>query len=176
VTGRPIDIACARARRDVHRVLDGEVLPLERARDHDAHLASCAECRQAADELGGIVRALAALPQETLPPDALERVRDRARERGRRSWGGVVRVAASLALVAALAAVWFEDVRDRRADDAELRQAADQVRLVLGIAGRAIERTEDAAIGAVLRDRVSGALDRLPVTWPDETPQRRDDT
>ncbi len=50
--------------------------------------------------------------------------------------------------------------------DAELRRAAAESRMVLGLTARAMRRTERLAFDEVLSKDVSGALRRVPVDWP----------
>jgi predicted anti-sigma-YlaC factor YlaD len=167
VSGIDLGPACSSARRTIHRVLDGEAVSAAERRMHGDHLARCEACREACADLDRIARALRALPAESMPAAVLEAVWERTVRAHRRSrWAGAARIAASLALVAALAGLWSRD-RQRGPTDAELAHARAQARLVFGLAGRAIDRTEQAAIGAVLGRKVSGALDRLPVDWPE---------
>lgn len=98
----------------------------EDAAAYEAHLATCADCRQAVDELTGLPDLLAQVPPaeavaataptsrdtndasvavpDTLLPRLLDEV---ARARTRRRWGvAAVGLAAAAALIVALVAVW----------------------------------------------------------------------
>jgi len=182
VTDAPIRLDCARARRTQHRLLDGEPIPDVERRSQAGHVAACPDCRAAAEDLDRIVRAFAGISETAMPPRTLDGIWDRTvrSKGGRAGSAGMWRFAASLVLTAALAGLWGWQRRTAPAapTEAELRRAASDVRLVLGLTGRAIHSTEQTAIRAVLGREVSGALERLPIEWPetDESKRRRSQT
>ncbi len=60
--------ACEREREQIGAFLDGELEAGERAA-FEAHLATCAGCRQAVEDHRQLARAFAALPAVAAPPD-----------------------------------------------------------------------------------------------------------
>ena len=53
-----------------------------------------------------------------------------------------------------------------RPTEEEIRKAAEDVRMVLALASRAVRRSERAAVERVLAGEVAPALDRIMVDWP----------
>ncbi len=165
-------IECARARRATHARLDGDALDPQDAARLETHLASCAACRGRAAELEEIQRNLRAVPVPALAADALERVWDqttRARTGPRTSGRRLARLgawAAGLALVLG-GSVWVVVEQRQRAmiQQAELRRASAEARLVLAVAGSALRRTEQAATDQVLEGGIRHALDRTSIRW-----------
>jgi hypothetical protein len=168
VKGGLRDADCLRARRAIHRRLDGE--PVAAPADH---LAGCSDCRALAVDLETIRTALRSVAaRQVLDGAALEQVWARTtlaelraapgRGRGRR---GALLVAA--ALLAAAFGLWLlRPAVPAEPSRAELERAAAQTRLVLGLTARALERTRRAAVGGVLGGEVSPALRRVPIDWP----------
>mgnify|MGYP000747325499 CR=1 FL=1 len=98
------DLDCERARRLIHLRLDGELAADDAAR-LDAHLARCARCRRALDELLRIDAALReGLAAAEPPPQLAARVRARLAEArpARPAWTAWLPAAAALLLAAGL--------------------------------------------------------------------------
>ena len=169
-------LGCARAVADVHRRLDGETLDRASAERLDRHLAQCSACRERARELEELQRMLQALPAIPLRGEALERVWDRTvrapRARGWFDWRGA---AAAAVLTALLGGLWYtvrppSPARGPATDEvlsaAELARGAAEARYALSLASAALRRSERAAIGEVLGQRVAPALSKVPIEWP----------
>lgn len=170
-------IDCARTRRALDDRMDG---PLDAAREDEVarHLARCAACREHEAGLLLVRRALRSLPSEPLPDEDLasiwSRTVDSPEERVERSarWGAI----AAAALVAGLA---FALIRfgsgpsTKGPSQAEIAQAANDARLVLGLTARAMQRSERAATQQVLAGEVKPALDRIPIRWSEDSSETR---
>ena len=163
---RPLDPACVALRESIHVRLDGEPLDVDAAAELDAHLARCAACRALAAELHAIHERLRALPELGLPDAVLQEVWRRttsARSGGRVRW-----LAAAAGIVGLLfGGLWLYRNREATPSPQELARASREARMVLRLAGRALERTENVAIHAVLTEEVSGTLRRVPIDWPE---------
>jgi len=155
--------------------LDG---PLDAARSQalDAHLAACAGCRERERGLRELRDALRALPVPPLPAAALREVLSRtveaprtARPGARRGWSW--RLAAAAVIFLAAAVPLSVRLLNRPAHSAaEVARAREDVRLALGIASRALRRSEHIARDEVLVGRVSPAVRRVPIRWPKPGP------
>jgi len=159
---------CAAARRAIHVSLDAELMDATIRQMLDEHLKCCAACRDFAAEMQTIQEGLHSLPEIRLPDQALERVWERT-VRSRRSalrprlW---MPAAAAALVIVALAGLWLRNGSTPQGPtEAEIEQAAQQARVVLGITSRALHRTERAAFDEVLSEEVSGALRRMPIQW-----------
>jgi predicted anti-sigma-YlaC factor YlaD len=159
---------CAAARRAIHVSLDAELMEAGVRQMLDEHLERCAACRDFAAEMRTIQDGLHSLPEIRLPDQVLEQVWKRT-VRSRRSalrprlW---MPAAAAALIIVALAGLWLRNGSTPRGPtEAEIEQAAQQARMVLGITSRALHRTEQAAFDEVLSEEVSGALRRMPVQW-----------
>ncbi len=101
---------CEKIRETIHRALDGELGPKERAR-FDEHLAACPRCRREYEALTRAVAAFAAAPRLEPSPDFAASVMHRARlakarqARVRRAFARGT-IAASAAAAAAAAGAW----------------------------------------------------------------------
>jgi len=163
---------CASARRAVHARLDAEPLDDRQRQRLERHLAGCDACRRLADELRAIQGGLRSLPEMQLPDEILERVWNRTTRRsGGRSW--FYAAAAAALLLAVLGGMWIErgGGAEPRMSDAELRRAAVEARLVLGLTSRALRRGGRTA-DRVLTDEISPALRKVPIRWPEAETQR----
>jgi anti-sigma factor RsiW len=143
--------SCEVARRSIHRRLDGEALGDGERRQLDRHLDSCAECRESDEDLRAILGGLRAIPQQTMPDGALQEVFDRTvradragRKRTLRRWGVDWRMAAAAVVTAGVIGIWFAFYppapRPAEPTQAELAQAAEDARMVLGLTAQALRR------------------------------------
>ena len=157
---------CAAARRAIHVSLDAELMDAGLRQMLDEHLARCAGCRDFAVEMRTIQDGLRSLPEIRLPDEVLERMWKRTiRRSGLRPRLWMPAAAAALLLVA-LAGSWLRNGSPPAGPtEAEIAQATQQARRVLGITSWALQRTEQAAFEEVLSEEVSGALRRMPVQW-----------
>jgi hypothetical protein len=181
-------IDCARVMGWVHGRLDGETLEPATSRQLEQHLASCADCRQADEELRAIQVALRGLEVEPFPPTALEAVWERTTRRGEPGgWFDWRAAAAAVVLAAGLFGLWsamrppvpprMAVVAEERPTRQELDQARAEVRLVLNVTAAALRKSERAAktaIDEVLERRIPDALQKVPIRWPEAEPDRRD--
>jgi len=163
---RPLDPACEAVRESIHLRLDGEPLAEEAAVALDTHLARCAACRGLASELHAIHERLRALPELGLPDTALQEVwrRTASARSGRVRW-----LAAAAGIVGLLfGGLWlYRSGQAAHPSPHELERASREARMVLRLAGQALQRTENVAIHAVLTEEVSGTLRRVPIVWPE---------
>lgn len=173
-------VECARARRVAHARLDGDTLDPQDVSRYEAHLVACAACRGLAAELEEIQRNLRAVPVPGLPADVLERVWDETSRARTGSWTSGRRLARLGAWAAGIAlaisgSVWVAVEQRERAmvQQAELRRATAEARLVLAVAGSALRRTERAATDEVLAGGVRHALDRTTIRWSGASAKQR---
>jgi anti-sigma factor RsiW len=160
VTGAPERPDCRETLEWIHAELDGDLPDARRSALLLRHLADCAACREAEARLREIHDALAALPEVPLPAAALDAVWRRAEGRRRVPW----RAAAAAAVLAGV--VW--GLWPSGPSDAELAQAAVQVRKVFRVTSRALREAERAAFREVLAGEVSPALRSVGIQWPAE--------
>lgn len=183
--GQIRDLSCARAVRNVHQRLDGDVLDADGADWLSQHLEKCADCRQAQEELEQIQQALRGLKASPLPQDAMDEVWDRTtRAPGRRVWADWRTVAAAAVLVLAFLGIWQVSnrtvpgtevtVAEATPSEAELTRAAAEARYVLNLTATALRRSERAAMGEVVGKRVVPALQRIPLLMPDRSEGSRE--
>lgn len=165
-------LACARARRSAHERLDGDLLAPSDAAFLEEHVAVCAECRSVVAELEQIQRTLRSVVVPGLDSAALERVwRSTSRSEtvraanGRRVWRAAAAAAALALMLAGLPWLVDQPPRTEMAQPIEIRRAAEEARLVLEVAGRALRRAERAATEDVLADGIGQALDRTSIRW-----------
>lgn len=180
--------------------LDGEIAAKD-AIDLEVHLRECSACREIASGLEGVVYGLSHLPTEAMPEDDLQSVLRRtvgaARDRsassfvpkdvaarandaigrsGARRWTVRSRyVLAVAAMLAALAIVpfAFRQVAPPEPSSAEVEAAAQEARMVLALASRAVRSAESAARNRVIKREVAPALKHVPVRWHHDPPSRR---
>jgi len=146
---------CETVRDAIHELFDDDpAMPLGGA--VEAHLASCAECREFLAEMTALRSALRALPREPLPSAVLDGVwRDTVRARRVALW----RAAAAAVVVTALGAgTYFVSSRPSGPSQAELARAEAQAELVFGYTARALAATHDAAARNVIERKVSPAV------------------
>lgn len=157
-------MTCETIREAIHDAFDDDRGD-ELAGDVRAHLASCAACRELADDLAALQVALRELPREPLPPEVLDRVwrstvraEDAARRPAWTSW----RAAAAAVVVTALGVSTLYMVSIPTAPPgpsaAELAVAEAQAEMVLGYTARALAATREAAAHQVILDKVSPAV------------------
>lgn len=158
------NMTCAEARALVQLRMDG---PLDAARavEVERHLGGCAACRAHAEELRALREELRALPTLEFPEEALEDVLQRtvgAEPLERPRWLRTPWLAAAAALLlAALLLPWLAfgpTQAPSRHSDAELFAARQQLEMVLGITGRAIERGGAQGVERALEEEVAGVL------------------
>ncbi len=183
---------CRRARRLLAARPDGDLATTE-LHALEQHLFDCEECRAYGAQIDGAVDALREFPASIpFPADALEQVWDRTlrRPRGtnvaragaarasfplvpRRRWGPAAWTAAAAAAVL-LAAIVGPYLALRGSAPStppaavtvlspEERRAAADLKRVLMLTDRALDRSRHAAIEGVIRRGVDPALRRVPV-------------
>ena len=172
-----IDAECAATRQALHELFD-EAGPGGAAPEH---LDRCSACRDWARDHGEVRRALRELEQPGFPDDALREVWARTVDRPRVGWTRSAWTwAAAAAVLAAVIGLGLWGTSDttpnvpptgtdpvaERPTEEEIRKAAEDVRMVLALASRAVRRSERAAVERVLAGEVAPALDRIMVDWP----------
>jgi anti-sigma factor RsiW len=162
---------CRSALRAIHRGLDGDPLEPALERQVDEHLATCADCREAAAELRAIQEGLRRLPLERMPDAALEEVLAAtvgSRRAGTlRRFGFDWRLAAAAIVTVGVIGSWYALFPPSgRPSDTELREAAVEARAVLALTAQALRKAERAATRDVLAGQLSPALRRVPIDWP----------
>ncbi len=168
--GKLHELSCARAWACIHQRLDGDPLDAVSLEWLEAHVADCDECRAGAAELSRIQQTLRAVPTIPLPDQALQEVwsqTSRARRRGYRSAWHAVAAAAVLALV--FVGAWQitqEPLVEPEPTPEEIARAAVEARFALRMAGTALRKSENAALHGVLNERVSPAMQRIPLLGP----------
>ncbi len=167
------DFGCPEARRAIQVALDADLMEAVERQRLEAHLAQCVDCREHESEMRTIQQTLRSLPSPELPAAALQEVWDRTTRADQRptlrAWGpGWRNLAAAAVLIIAVVGVLRWDGRiPGEPTDEELRRAADEARVVLGLTSQALRKTEQAAFRDVLADEVSVALRRVPIEWPE---------
>jgi predicted anti-sigma-YlaC factor YlaD len=154
---------CDDVRLRLHEAHDDDPVPaLSEA--VQAHLASCPGCRELDADLNVLSRALRALPQSSLPADALDEVWSRT-SRSRRTaptWmtTGHLRLAAAVLVTAvSMATLYYVFAPPPPGPSAvELARASAEAELVLGYTAKALAATRHAAANRVLASRVSPAV------------------
>ena len=180
---RDLTPSCRRARPLVHERIDRALRDSERER-LESHLATCSDCAAFAMEIERVHSALGELPDVSFPDDALREVWSRTvdAEPWWRTWWAprpvLAAVAATILAAVALWATLDRGIAPPSGDlsEQELARAVAQTRYALALASNAVRRSEQAAVGQVLRDEVAPALDRIPVRWPDAGAERRNGT
>ena len=157
-------MTCEELRRHIHEAHDdgssGALTDAVRA-----HLAACGACRDFADDLVSLSRALRALPPTPLPADALDAVwREtiHAPPGAATTAPGFWRLAAAAVFVTALATATlyfvFAPTRPPQPSAVELARASAQAEMVFGYTARALAATRNAAADRVLASKVSPAV------------------
>jgi len=189
---------CRRARKAIHEILDGDALEKDREQWLHDHLGECLACREFDAEMRALQAALRELPVSQFPEESLDRVwtetvrqdRGARRKPWRLDWRSF---AAAAVLTAAAFGLWqwnrTGDAEDPtqtvglividpervRSDPEYARRIAEETRRVLGLTSDALRRTERAAFRGILSEEIGGALEKVPVNWPerdDEQTQR----
>ena len=165
--------ACAKFTGLLHARLDGEIGTPE-LRELDAHLASCAACRELADSFDAAREALRGMPLEPMPEEDFRAVLDRTiraaasvapfRSRLLRRGPVFAGIGLAAAVVGAAILVPLFLARHSGPSPEEIAHAREDARRALAIAGRALKRAETAG-NAVVTDEVSPALRRVPLRW-----------
>jgi len=163
---------CAGAREAIHASLDAELMDAGLQQRLENHLGDCASCREFAAEMRRIQGGLRSLPELKLPDEVLEQVWARTR-RARRTRPWYYAAAAAAIVVTVLGGIWLQkNGADPQPTEAELRQAALEARLVLGLTSRALRTGGQKAVDRVLTGEVSEALQKVPIRWPKENAER----
>ena len=170
-------MSCEEARERIHRVLDGDLMAAEARQVLDAHLAECPGCRQADVELRSIQEALRSIQAVPLPDAVLAEVREQT-VRGRAArfrlldWRAA---AAAVVLALAIYGSWstFGPTVEPVPSEQEVAQATEDLRMVLGLTGRALRDAKQTAFNDVLADEVSPALKRIPIRLREATRNER---
>ncbi len=160
--------ACERCREWVHARIDGD-LAGDAARELQAHLESCAACRDEAASLERLVLDLRGAPVERMPDDAFAAVLARTSRaspgrtasfvRRRGAWIGL---AAAAGIAAALLS--FRPGDDGGPTPEEIAQARRDVQVALALTADALQRAETVG-KRVLTEEVSPTLQRVPIRW-----------
>jgi hypothetical protein len=165
VNGSNERFGCTETREAVHAALDAELMDAGLKQRLEAHLEGCASCREFASELRVIQGGLRTLPELELPDAVLEHVWNRTiRAHRTRPW--YFAAAAAAIAVTVLGGFWLRNgTESPELSDTQLRRAALEARLVLGITSQALPRTERAAVDDGLTGGVSQALRQMPIQW-----------
>ncbi len=169
------DFGCPEARRAIQVALDADMMEAGERQLLEAHLAECGDCREHEIEMLAIQRTLRSLPSPALPDAALQEVWDRTtrsyQTATRQSWGpgwrNLAAVAAGVLFVAVVGILQWDERVPGEPTDEELRRAADEARVVLGLTAHALRKTKQVAFRDVLAGEVSEALRRIPIEWPE---------
>jgi anti-sigma factor RsiW len=162
----------------VHRVLDRDLMDAALHLKLEEHLATCAACREARDELTEIQRELRGLPEVPLPDAALrqvwaETIEAEAPRRRFAGWGLDWRGAAAAAVLALALFGLGRSFQPEQTDPQELARAETEARMVLELASSALSKTERVAVEGVLAGEISPALQRLPLRLRVKTSKER---
>lgn len=180
---------CRFARAALDERMDRALDPRESSR-LDAHLKTCADCRDYADGLVELRRAFGALRTTALPDESLRAVFAVTvdRESWWSRWSGLVpalrpALAGAAAVILAAVTLWL-GVADGsrpgpvdptpRPTTAEVEEAAAEVRYALALVRGAMQRTGRAVVRDVIEDAVVPAFDRVPLRLPGAEPERRE--
>jgi len=158
-------MTCDDVRRAIHEAHDDDAgigLPESAQR----HVATCASCRELADDLIALTEALRSLPRAPLPPEALDAVWRRtlhARTARLPIAVGYRQLAAAALFIAVLSTatlylVFAPAPAPRGPSDLELARASAQAELVFGYTARALAATRNATADRVLASKVSPAV------------------
>ncbi len=169
------EFGCPEAREAIQVALDADMMEAGQRQRLEAHLAKCAGCREHESQMRTIQHALRSLSSPGLSDAALREVWDRTTRAdetpAQRSWGpgwrNLAAIAAGVLFVAVIGILQWDGRVPGEPTDEELRRAAAEARVVLGLTSRALRKTEQAAFRDVLADEVSGALQRVPIEWPE---------
>ncbi len=152
-----------------HRVLDGDLMEATDRQGLEAHLAVCSECTEKTGQLREMQDLLRGMAEQPMPDDALREVWQRtvrapvARTRRRwRDW----RFAAAAAVVVFATWIGVRLYPVPGNSNATAERAAQEVRLVLQLTANAIKRTEEVTFREVFAERVSPALQKVGIIWP----------
>jgi anti-sigma factor RsiW len=170
---------CSAAMELFHRVLDGDLMDAGQRQGMEAHLVVCSECAEKAEQLREMQDLLRGMAEQPMPDDARDEVLVRTVQapRERPAWRRLDwRLAAAAAVV--LFATWIgmsEGPFDRKPDDEALTamQAAQDVRKVFQLTANALKRSEEAVFREVFAEKVSPALQKVGILWPQ--PSRKGD-
>ena len=161
---------CDNTQATIQERIDGQMVDAAELRSMKQHLASCERCRRFQADMTELHDGLAALPELEFPADALEEVWDRT---VRRSSVGVSRhwrwmAAAAAVLVVALAGSWL-GLFDQEPEysPAEVARATLEARAALGLAGQALQRSQDVTMEEVLGGQVTPALEKITIGLPE---------
>ena len=166
-----LPLGCELARRQLSLRLDG-LLSEPEASLLEAHLATCADCRLAAQGLSSLVGALGQLPRLALPDADLQEIWARTVDapRGGRRWriGLAIGAAAAIAAGALVALERSDGRRESTGDEAEfssaeLHRAQADLLLVAELTERALRTAERRAADTALDKGVTPALRQVPV-------------
>ncbi len=163
-------IGCEQTKVWIQDRIDGRLVDGAGLETMERHLASCADCLRFRTEMTEIHEGLASLPELEFPEDALEEVWDRtirkqaAGNRGNWRW---IAAAAAILLVALAGSLFGPWNDEPEYSTTEVARATLEARAALGMVGKALQRSEDAAVQIVLGGKVTPALEKITIGLPE---------
>ena len=159
---------CDEAQATIQERIDGQLMDSDELAAMERHLRSCEGCRRFQADMEELHEGLASLPELEFPEEALEAVWDRTiRKRSARLPGNWRWLAAAAVLTMALVGSWsglFD--REPEYSPAEIARATVEARAALGLAGQALQRSQDVAMEDVLGGQVTPALEKITIGLP----------
>ncbi len=164
-----MNMTCDQAQAMIQERIDGQMVDGTERNAMELHLQSCDACRRFQADMLEIHEGLGSLPELEFPDDALEEVWDRTVRSPSRGASGHWRwmAAAAAVLMVALAGSWF-GLFDTEPEysPAEVARATVEARAALGLAGQALQRSQDVAMEKVLGGQVTPALSKITIGLP----------
>ena len=164
-----MNMNCDACRATIQDRIDGRLMESAELAAMERHLESCDACGRFQDDMVELHEGLAALPDLEFPDDALETVWDSTirkpagRVPGHWRW----MIAAAAVLLMALAGGYFGLIDEEpEYSSAEIARATAEARTALGLAGRALQRSQDVAMEKVLGGQVAPALEKITIGLP----------
>jgi len=164
-----MNMNCDNAQATIQDRIDGQLVDGGELAAMERHLELCDACRRFQVDMMEIHEGLAALPEMEFPEDALKEVwnstiRKRSGSSSRR-WQWMA--AAAAVMTVALAGSWFGYFdREPEYSPAEIARATVEARAALGLAGQALQRSQDVAMEDVMGGQVTPALEKITIGLP----------